>query len=188
MTLVLTSVAWSNSTQLVLSQSVPRILYSEHKHIKSILRARQDVIPLYASDIEFFGYRKLGVNAVNPKRFSQFIKKLQKHGVSIVSPTKEIRRKEPLDSAYLTTGSWSPDKSLRIWTESEDNKELSRAMSEIYHVLQMQGWPKGILAEIETDLLIAENSDARGWSPLLERKKEAYLAIEKKKKKLKIAS
>ena len=177
--LVLTSVAWSNATQLALSLSLPRILYSENKHLKSILRAKQRILPLYASDIEFFGYRKLGVNPVSPKKFSQFIKKLQRHEVSIMSPSQEISKGEIVTSAYLTTGSWSPDKSLRIWTESEDNKELSRALNEIYQVLQVRGWPKEILSDIEADLLIAENSDARGWSPLLERKKEAYLAIER---------
>ncbi len=184
----LTSVAWSNATQLVLSGNIPRILYSEKTHLKSILRAKQKIIPLYASDIEFFGYRRLGVDPVPPKKFRQFIERLQQYGVSVTSPTKEINEEEPLPSSYVTTGSWAPDKSLRIWTDSEDNRELSRSMNEIYQVLQNQGWPPEILAEIEPDLLIAENSDARGWSPLIERKKEAYLAIERIRKKLNISN
>jgi hypothetical protein len=77
----------------------------------------------------------------------------------------------------LDTGSWSPDKSLRIWTDSKDNRELTRRTDEIYRILDRLNYKESLMSQLEPFLKVAENSDARGWAPLLERKHEAYSAL-----------
>ncbi|WP_367883965.1 hypothetical protein [Thermococcus sp. JCM 11816] len=78
--------------------------------------------------------------------------------LSLPSELKHSGRK-----LYLRTSSWAPDKSLRIWTEDEGERSLEHA-----HPPFVGEPPLAFLAE---------NSDARGWEPLPERRLDAFRAI-----------
>jgi predicted glycosyl hydrolase (DUF1957 family) len=163
------SVSWTNVTIFSLQNTPP--FFTKSKLKKMIKRSKLDVLPLYASDIEFFGYRSHTGNAPTPQQFVEFLGSLQEEDILLTTPTdhNDLFAK---DSRNITTGSWAPDKSLKIWTDSEDNRELTRRLDEIYSHLP------AILDNDMTKLLrIAENSDARGWSPINERKMEAFTAI-----------
>jgi len=171
----LSSVSWTYSTQFAVGGFVP--IYTAKMHLKSILKLETTILPLYASDIEFFGYRQMGPTPAKPESLIAFLNLLKQKNIYTTSPTQikdEFWSQEP---KALFTGSWAPDKSLRIWTESEDNRELLRRMEEIYAILQRLAWDKKVVKKIEPYLRIAENSDPRGWAPLPERKQEAHQAI-----------
>ena len=171
----LSSVSWTYSTQFAVGGFVP--IYTAKMHLKSILQLKTRILPLYASDIEFFGYRTMGPTPAKPQSLVNFLEKLKENNIYTSSPTQikdDFWAEQPKN---ICTGSWAPNKSLEIWTESADNRELIRRLQEIYTFLQKFGWKKRIIAKIEPYLRIVENSDARGWAPLPERKQEAYSAL-----------
>ena len=170
-------VSWTNSTQIAVGGEIS--FYSVKKHLKSILKAKTKYLSLYTSDVEFFGYRSLGPSPAQPKDFVAFLKELKKHEINTISPSDIPEDDWPKESEYLSTGSWAPDKSFRIWTDSEDNSEFTRRSNEIYAKLEALKWKKELLAKVEPFLRIMENSDPRGWAPIPERKDEAYTALEK---------
>ncbi len=114
-------------------------------------------IMLYGTDIEFFGYMPFGGKVMNIEKLIHFIKD---NDFEIDFPTKI---KDSGKRYYLKTSSWAPDKSLRIWYEDEDNRRLNFLSQEM----------DGEMA------FIAENSDARGWEPISERRLDAFRAIYK---------
>ncbi|MFX1251461.1 MAG: polysaccharide deacetylase family protein [Promethearchaeota archaeon] len=171
----ISSQAWWNGTRVALSGTIP--LYSEKKLFNTILKSKTKYIPLYTSDIEFFGYRGLGVVSPAPIVLINFLNKLRKEEINTISPSQIPQSEWTQETSFIGTGSWSPDKSFRIWTDSEDNREFSRRLTEVYSTLDRLNWDKKLLEELEPYLRIVENSDARGWAPLPERKQEAYSAL-----------
>lgn len=115
----------------------------------------KDNILLYGTDIEFMGYRDLAGYKMSVTGLLQVIGELNS---KICLPSKLKHNGREL---YLRTSSWAPDKSLRIWKEDEGNVRLNMLS---YNM-------KGELA------FMAENSDARGWEPLPERRLDAFRAI-----------
>lgn len=167
--LVQASVVWTNITVFALQQVRP--FYTTNRLQKMIKKSPLQLLPLYMSDIEFFGYRSHIQKSPAPSSFVKFLSRLADQNIKLASPSNH--HDFFVDSDYqATTGSWSPDKSLRIWTDSEDNRELTRRLQEIYAKLENRD------KEVIKLLRIAENSDARGWSPINERKSEAFAAIE----------
>ncbi len=172
---VLMSASMWNSTQLALSGAVP--IYSKKKHIKLVLKHPATHLPLYTSDVEFFGYRELGIPPPKPRALFEFLKDLQREGIEVKSPSHLEENAWNETAAFLGSGSWAPDKSFRIWTESEDNRTMNAFLSELYAMIETVDLELSELEQVERWLRIAENSDARGWAPLPERKHEAYSAM-----------
>lgn len=114
-------------------------------------------IMLYGTDIEFFGYMPFGGKVMQVERLISFIKEFE---FNVILPTAIKNSKKRF---YLKTSSWAPDKSLRIWGEDEDNRRLNMLSQ------NMEG----------REAFLAENSDARGWEPIPERRLDAYKAIYK---------
>ena len=173
---LLSSVSWSNSTQFALGEATG--LYTTKRHLKSVLKADTKYLSLYCGDIEFFGYRSLGPTPAAPETLTNFLKKLKKREINTISPSDIPKEDWPEEATYISAGCWSPDKSFRIWTDSEDNTEFIRRTDEIYAMLSKLNWKKEIMDKVEPYLRIFENSDPRGWAPIPERKNEAYTAIE----------
>jgi predicted glycosyl hydrolase (DUF1957 family) len=118
------------------------------------LRGKDDVL-LYGTDIEFIGYRDLAGRKMSVDGLLEVVKAINVE-LCLPSELKHSGRK-----LYLRTSSWAPDKSLRIWTEDEENSRLNM-------LIPFVGEPLAFLAE---------NSDARGWEPLPERRLDAFRAI-----------
>ncbi|MFW5928338.1 MAG: hydrolase, partial [Thermoplasmatota archaeon] len=114
-----------------------------------------DELMLYGMDIEFMGYRKLGGNDLRLEKLGELISRV---GSDIVLPS-ELQLSDR--KSYLRTSSWTPDKSLDIWREDEDNRRLNMLS-------------RGMSGE---NAFLAENSDARGWEPIPERKLDAFEAV-----------
>ncbi len=126
---------------------------SPKKSAKRLKRFKN--IMLYGTDLEFFGYMPFGEKIMQIDSLISFIKD---YGFNIILPTKIKHSRKKF---YLKTSSWAPDKSLRIWSEDEDNRRLNMLTENI------DG----------ENAFLAENSDARGWEPIPERRLDAYKAI-----------
>ncbi|NHJ31728.1 MAG: hypothetical protein FK732_02590 [Asgard group archaeon] len=171
----LSSFSWTNTAQFAVGGFVP--FYKAKNLLKLMEKIDTKILPFYASDIEFFGYRSMGPTPASPKSLIDFLNTLTKKGVKIASPTQIPDEDWPKDPTYLSTGSWAPDKSFRLWTDSEDNSEFIRRADEIYSILRARNWDKKLMKKLEPYLRIMENSDPRGWAPIPERKNEAYSAM-----------
>ncbi len=128
------------------------------------------VIP-YGTDLEFIGYRSLVEGKlITPEKLSKLLIKILKiEGNKMILPREYIKKCKPTDLGYMKTGSWAQDLRLDLWTMDEDNQKLERICEEIRwyfrHLL-----PEEIDERIWKHLLLAENSDGRGWDPIPERR------------------
>lgn len=179
---VISSQSWWNSTRFAISKTTS--LYKESKHIDLIKKSQNQFLPIYTSDIEFFGYREFGGKIPQPQLLINFLKKLQKIDIQTITPSSLSKDEWKVEPSFISAGSWSENKSFSIWTDSEDNRELMRELHYIYSELSQRKWNTEIMTKIEPLLRIAENSDARGWGPLPERKLEAYTALQQIYKEL----
>ncbi|WP_048056564.1 polysaccharide deacetylase family protein [Thermococcus sp. 4557] len=114
-----------------------------------------DDIVLYGTDIEFLGYRPLADYLITVDSFLEVFDALGSE-TRLPSELPHSGRK-----LYLRTSSWAPDKSLDIWRLDEGNARLN-ALS-----WNLRG----------EKAFLAENSDARGWEPLPERRLDAFRAV-----------
>ncbi|ASJ07808.1 hydrolase [Thermococcus siculi] len=114
-----------------------------------------DDIVLYGTDIEFLGYRPLADRLIT---VDSFLEVFDAFGREIKPPSELPHSGKRL---YLRTSSWAPDKSLDIWRLDEGNARLNLLSRDI----------RGEKA------FLAENSDARGWEPLPERRLDAFRAV-----------
>ncbi|MFW9929825.1 MAG: hypothetical protein ACFFD1_10575, partial [Candidatus Thorarchaeota archaeon] len=175
LSLVLSSQSWWNATKIAISNGVS--LFKTTHLLKEIIKSQAWYIPLYTSDIEFFGFREFGGKIPSPNSLIKFLKELNNIDIETISPSNIPQSEWNNNPTFIGSGSWSPDKSFRIWTDSEDNREYNRRLREIYSKLEKNYPNNEFNSEIERLLRITENSDTRGWAPLPERKLEAYRAI-----------
>jgi hypothetical protein len=91
----------------------------------------------------------------------------------MILPMKYLEIHKPKDLGYMKTGSWEPNRRLDIWTEDEDNKKLERLCQEArWYFSQLAD--SEITEEMWKHLLLAENSDGRGWDPIPERRLDCF--------------
>ena len=139
-------------------------LISKHKKRDGL------VIP-YGTDLEFIGYRSLVEGKlITPERLSKFLNKILRiEDNEMILPKEYLKKYKPTDLGYMKTGSWAQDLSLDLWTKDEDNQKLERLCEETrWYIRQLL--PEETTEEIWKHLLLAENSDGRGWDPLPERR------------------
>ncbi len=132
------------------------------------------VIP-YGTDIEFFGYRSVvdGKLIATESLRKLLIKMTNISDNSMILPVKYLENNKPSEIGYMKTGSWAPDRRLDLWTKDEDNQKLERLCDEArWYINQLT--PEEIDDELWKQLLMAENSDGRGWDPIPERRLHCF--------------
>ena len=132
------------------------------------------IIP-YGTDIEFFGYRSfISGRLPTEDDLRSLIQQLMKiNDFEMILPMKYLEIHKPKDLGYMKTGSWEPNRRLDIWTEDEDNKKLERLCQEArWYFSQLAD--SDITEEMWKHLLLAENSDGRGWDPIPERRLDCF--------------
>ena len=162
--------AWSIYTSATLF-NLPFV--SSRKLVKILNKYKKHdglVIP-YGTDIEFIGYRSLLEGRfITEKDLAKLLRKIiSLDGNQMILPTKYLAKHKPTDLGYMKSGSWAPDRRLDIWTKDEDNQKLERICEEVRWYLRQLD-PKDIDETLWKHLLLAENSDGRGWDPIPERR------------------
>jgi predicted glycosyl hydrolase (DUF1957 family) len=139
-------------------------LISKHRKLDGL------VIP-YGTDLEFIGYRTLiDGRLITPDRLAKLLTKILKiEDNEMILPKDYFKKIKPTDLGYMKTGSWAEDLSLDLWTRDEDNQKLERLCEEIRWYFR-QFLPEEVDDHIWKHLLLAENSDGRGWDPIPERR------------------
>ena len=145
--------------------------------VKTIAKFRNQsglVIP-YGTDIEFFGYRSLvDGKLISPESLKKLLERMTEiEDNKMILPMNYLVKNKPTELGYLKTGSWAPDRRLDLWTKDEDNQKLERLCNEVRTYMK-QLPPEEIDEEIWKHLLMAENSDGRGWDPIAERRLHCF--------------
>ena len=153
----------------------PLISSKKIKKLLSKFRKQKGLVIPYGTDIEFIGYRSMVEGKlITPSDLISLLQNI----ISIsdnqmILPSKYLEKHKPSDLGYMKTGSWSPDRRLDLWTEDEDNKKLERLCQEarwfFTHLPESE-----VTEDMWKHLLLAENSDGRGWDPIPERRLDCY--------------
>jgi len=131
------------------------------------------VIP-FGSDFEIIGYRGNIPASIPVEKFLDFVSwATNEKDINLTTPTVYLKKNPPKKKVYLRTGSWAPDRSLKVWDQDPDDKKLNRLCDEARSYLIRAGDSKEA-QEGWHHLLLAENSDGRGWNPVPERRLFCY--------------
>ncbi len=161
------------------------------KRLKKMAKSKKVkglVIP-FGSDFELIGFKGNIPASIPVETFLDFVNwATNEESVKLLTPTDYLKKNPPKKKVYLRTGSWAPDRSLKVWDQDPDDKKLNRLCDEARSYLIRAGDSKKA-QEGWHHLLLAENSDGRGWNPVPERRlfcyKHALKAIEIGKKLIK---
>ena len=137
----------------------------------------------YTSDIEFYGYGGNTVKEVVPvSRLKTLLDCLcEADNLELILPSQYLAKQDDslFKKQYLKAGSWSSDKDFDLWLRESDNALLNEQCYEAYKLYKRFALPgqsaittpKGEYLDQEKllrDLLLAYDSDGRGWTPLPE--------------------
>ncbi|MHA1686951.1 MAG: hypothetical protein ACTSYD_11205 [Candidatus Heimdallarchaeaceae archaeon] len=166
--------SWSIFTMASLSRQPFLTPKKIIKLVKKFRKHKGLIIP-YGTDIEFIGYRNFSEGIrITPSILESFLIQLTKiEDNEMILPSKYLKLHKPKEISYMKTGSWAPDRRLDIWTRDEDNQMLERILREV-RIYLMQLPSEQITDEIWHHILLAENSDGRGWDPLSERRLDCF--------------
>lgn len=128
----------------------------------------------FGSDFEIIGFKGILPASVSVNAFLDFVKwAVEEEDIKLLTPTDYLEKNPPKKRVYLRTGSWAPDRSLKVWDKDPDDKKLNGLCDEARSYLIRAGDSE----EAEKGwhhLLLAENSDGRGWNPIPERRLFCY--------------
>ncbi|MBN1523995.1 MAG: hypothetical protein JW904_05915 [Spirochaetales bacterium] len=183
---------WITYTLLCLSRN---LLFREKHLLKRIQRTlkKKDMTPYslffpYSADVEFYGAGGNTIKRAIP--VSRLVSFLQHLSVSqsfrCTLPTdlcknmeadlKEQGNPHIPTSVYVKAGSWSSDKSFELWRRDPDNVILEKISTEAASAFREKeaGMQLSTRNRILKDLLLAYNSDGRGWTPHPEHRRFCY--------------
>ncbi|HEX6385925.1 MAG TPA: hypothetical protein VF177_14740 [Anaerolineae bacterium] len=130
------------------------------------------------SDAEFIGvYDQLGREALTIAAFADFLAQLRELPfVRFNLPGRYLDVYPPDGTVYVPAG--SSERFLDLWTRDPDNLRLNALCDEAAQKLRLatalRPGDQMLLQQAWRALLLAENSDGRGWMPCPERRLECY--------------
>ncbi len=155
--------------------------FNERRLARRVARCRKRYRGLffpYSSDVEFFG---AGGNTlaepVPVSRIERLFLRLERAGVPLKLPGELLPGPgAALDRVYLAAGSWSTDKDFALWRNDPDNAVLDELCLSAWRLFREKegGLRPEAREAVLKDLLLAWNSDGRGWTPLPEHRLFCY--------------
>ncbi|MCB8984786.1 MAG: hypothetical protein H6659_13235 [Ardenticatenaceae bacterium] len=130
------------------------------------------------SDAEFVGaYARLGKESLSPEAVGDLLACLDELPfVSLALPRTYLAHYPPTTSVYVPAG--SSERSIDIWTTDPDNARLNALCAEAAQKLRLAtalgSERPSLLQQARRAMLLAENSDGRGWMPCPERRLACY--------------
>jgi predicted glycosyl hydrolase (DUF1957 family) len=170
--------AITTGTQLAVSKRVPWVNTKRQLKLWNKIRTRHEKNPSifvpYATDLEFIGYRDIAPGmSIKPEIFVDLMQKGIDNGFIPQIPEKSDWA--DAQTNYLKSSSWAPNQDFELWSRDPDNLKLELLCDEIRSKL-MNFDDTEIKDKIWKKLLLAENSDGRGWDPIPERRKDCFKA------------
>jgi len=177
--------AWITLTLLCLSRMLffgeKQLLHAIHKSLAHVQGKTDGLFFPYSSDIEFYGVGGNTIKTAIPvSRLKDVLVRLgEDEAVSFALPSDVCGKFPPdknTESCYIKAGSWSSDRNFDLWQSDPDNYSLGSASLEAASLfLQKRGkLDKEQEQLLLKDLLLAFNSDGRGWTPLPEHRLFCY--------------
>jgi hypothetical protein len=129
------------------------------------------------SDAEFVNvYELLGKEAVSPETIGELLYQLNELPfVQLGLPRDYLTQHPPTTAMYVPAG--SSERSIGIWMTDPDNERLNALCAEAAQKLRLAtvlGSERPLLEQARRAMLLAENSDGRGWMPCPERRLDCY--------------
>ncbi len=165
--------AWLGYALICLSRMV---VMSERRLLALVRRAgrtrgRGLLLP-YFGDLEFFGYGGNTIKEPVPvERLEFLLRALSRDpGLELVPPGRYAAGAMPEAPVYVKSGSWSSQRDFALWQNEPDNATLNALCCRTFDMLQAREGrldPQQRNAILRT-LLLAWNSDGRGWTPIPE--------------------
>ncbi|MHA1169351.1 MAG: hypothetical protein ACTSRU_16110 [Candidatus Hodarchaeales archaeon] len=134
----------------------------------------------FCSDIEFFGFGgNIREQSVPLERFERVMKQIYSNkDLEFVLPsdyTASIDKKS-LTKSYVKTGAWTADKSVELWDKDPDNRRLNSFCQEVRDrfIRVVDKMPEQEREETWKYIILSQNSDGRGWTPIAEKRLWCY--------------
>ncbi len=134
----------------------------------------------FSTDFEFYGYggnvKEDPIPVSRLKSLLEYIHQSPEMRFTLPSEYIEKRGREGFKRMYLRTGSWSTDGDFALWDADPDNKRLNEFVREVrerYHRIKSK-LSKKEREEVVRCLLLSQNSDGRGWTPIPEHRLFCY--------------
>lgn len=130
------------------------------------------------SDAEFIGaYEWLGREALSIEAFADFMTQVgELPFVRFDLPGRYLDDYPPTTTAYVPAG--TSERLTDLWTRDPDNQRLNTLCDEAAQKLRLASALRPhnhpLLQQAWRAMLLAENSDGRGWGPCAERRLECY--------------
>jgi len=151
----------------------PQKLKKRLKKMAKSDRVKGLLVP-FGSDFEIIGFRGILPASIPVDAFLDFVSwASDDEDINLTTPTEYLKKNSPKKKIYLRTGSWAPDRSLKVWDQDPDDKKLNSLCDEARSYLIRAGESEKA-KEGWHHLLLAENSDGRGWNPIPERRLFCY--------------
>ncbi len=134
----------------------------------------------FSTDFEFYGYggniKEDPIPVSRLKNLLEYIHQSPHMEITLPSEYLATREAEDFQSLYLRTGSWSTDGDFALWDADPDNRRLNEFVREVrekYHRVDKK-LSKKERNEVIRCLLLSQNSDGRGWTPIPEHRLFCY--------------
>jgi predicted glycosyl hydrolase (DUF1957 family) len=127
----------------------------------------------YSSDVEFYGYGGNTIEEPVPvSRLEKLLTYLTNHPkIEMVLASEYLEQNQIIDKeVYLKSGSWSSDQDFSLWQNEPDNHILNKLSNEAYELFlkQFHSLNDKDKKDYLKKILLAFNSDGRGWTPIPE--------------------
>lgn len=164
---------WIMLSLLCMSHTFPMDVKKLLRTLKMNAKNYRGYFMPYASDIEFYGFGGNTIKEPIPvSRLEALIRFLSENPeFNMILPSDYLNEcSEPKQSYYLKAGTWSTDQDFQLWEQDPGNQALNRITKEAYELFEQK---KDSLNEdsqkrLLRNLVLAYNSDGRGWTSLPE--------------------
>ncbi len=169
--------AWLAYSLICLSRVA---MLSERRFLRVALRAAlasgAGLLLPYFGDIEFFGYGGNTIKEPIPVERLELLLRVLAAGpaTELVLPGRYARdsagEAAPGPALYVKSGSWSSQRDFALWQVEPDNAVLNNLCTRAWELFREKEGrldPERRAAILKT-LLLAWNSDGRGWTPIAE--------------------
>jgi hypothetical protein len=151
-----------------------------YKMLDRVAPTRKGYFLPFSTDFEFYGYggnvKEEPIPVSRLKNLLEYINKSSHLKFTLPSDYLKDLDSSNLEELYLRSGSWSTDGDFALWDADPDNRRLNDFVSEVRDKFNRVGHK---LSKKERDavskaLLLSQNSDGRGWTPIPEHRLFCY--------------
>jgi hypothetical protein len=150
------------------------------KMLDTVSSNREGFFLPFSTDFEFYGYGgNVKEDPIPVARLQSLLEYIHRSPhLNFTLPSEHLKKVDTkkLTHLYLRSGSWSSDGDFALWDIDPDNKRLNEFVREVREKYHRVGHAlkKNEREEVEKAILLSQNSDGRGWTPVAEHRLFCY--------------